>query len=142
MESWLYPLTASEFPSFLPPICSRKESPLDPASAPRESKERRRVQEETPEKYLDFLPHLHALVADGLFVRSGLFYVLPKASLKPLEELFRARLITFLVEKGLLPPERAQVLRTWQHSGFNVYRSQRVMTDEREDLERFAQYII
>ena len=42
-------------------------------------------------EYLDFHPHLHALVADGLFVRSGLFYVLPKASLKPLEELFRAR---------------------------------------------------
>ena len=62
-------------------------------------------------------------------------------TLKPLEELFRARLITFLVEKGLLHPARAQVLRTWQHSGFNVYRSRRVMADEREDLERLAQYI-
>ncbi len=29
-------------------------------------------------EYLDWHPHLHALVADGLFVRSGLFYVLPK----------------------------------------------------------------
>ena len=28
--------------------------------------------------YLDFHPHLHALVADGLFARSGLFYVLPE----------------------------------------------------------------
>jgi hypothetical protein len=27
-------------------------------------------------EYLDFHPHLHALVADGLFVRSRLFYVL------------------------------------------------------------------
>jgi len=36
-------------------------------------------------------PHLHALVADGFFVRSGLFYVLPEVSLKPLEELFRAQ---------------------------------------------------
>jgi len=53
-----------------------------------------------------FHPHLHALVADWLFARSGLLYVLPDASLKPLEELFRARVITFLVDKGLLPPER------------------------------------
>ena len=26
--------------------------------------------------------------------------------IKPLEELFRARVITFLLDKGLLPPER------------------------------------
>jgi len=69
---------------------------------------------------MDFHPHLHALVADGLFVRSGLFYVLPDAGLKPLEELFRARVITLLVDKGLLPPERANMLRGWVHSGFNV----------------------
>ena len=56
--------------------------------------------------------------SDGLFVRSGLFYVLPKVSLKPLEELFRARVITFLLEKGLLPPDRARMLRGWIHSGF------------------------
>ncbi len=80
--------------------------------------------------------------SDGLFVRSGLFYVLPDASLKPLEELFRARVITFLVDKGLLPPARAKMLRGWVHSGFNVHRSRRVLPDEREDIERLAQYII
>jgi len=93
-------------------------------------------------EYMDFHPHVHALVADGLFARSGLFYVLPDVSLKPLEELFRARVITFLVEKGLLPADRARMLRGWVHSGFNVHRSRRVLPDEREDLERLAQYII
>ena len=87
---------------------------------------------------LDFHPHLHALVADGLFARSGLFYGLPNVSLKPLEELFRARVITFLVDKDLLPPERANMLRGWVHSGFNVHRSRRVQPDKREDLERLA----
>ena len=93
-------------------------------------------------EYLDFHPHLHALVADGLFARSGLFYCLPNVSLKPLEEMFRARVITFLVDKGLLPVARANMLRGWVHSGFNVHRSRRVLPDEREDLERLAQYII
>ena len=32
---------------------------------------------------------------------------MPEVGLKPLEELFRARVITFLVQKGLLPPECA-----------------------------------
>ena len=69
---------------------------------------------------------VHALVADGLFTRDGLFHVIPAANLHPLEELFRARVITFLVGKGLLPPARAVMLRGWAHSGFNVYRSRRV----------------
>ena len=93
-------------------------------------------------EYLDFHPHLHALVADGLFTRDGKFHVMAEVTLKPLEELFRARMITFLVEKDLLPPDRAQMLRGWVHSGFHVHRSRRVMQDEREDLERLAQYII
>ena len=63
-------------------------------------------------------------------------------SLAPLEELFRARVITFLVKKGLLPPERARMLRGWAHSGFNVHRSHRVPPSNREDMERLAHYII
>jgi hypothetical protein len=84
----------------------------------------------------------------------ALTHVLQYASLNPLEDMFRARVITFLVDKGLLPPERARMLRGWVHSGFNVHRSRRVLPDERENppscfayyggtsLERLAQYII
>ena len=93
-------------------------------------------------EYLDFHPHLHALVADGLFARDGRFHVMPDADLQPLEELFRVWVITFLVDKGLLPPARADMLRGWVHSGFNVHRSRRVAPEERADLERLAQYII
>ena len=87
-------------------------------------------------------PHLYALAARGLFVDSGFFHVMPDVSRAPLEELFRARVITFLVKKGLLPPERARMLRGWTHSGFNIHRSQRVPPRYREDMERLAQYII
>ncbi len=34
-------------------------------------------------------PHLHIIVADGLFVQNGSFRVMPKFDLKPLQELFR-----------------------------------------------------
>jgi hypothetical protein len=73
-------------------------------------------------EHLDFHPHPLALVADGLFMRSGLFYVLPEVRLKPQEELFRARVIPFLVEKGLLSPDRANRLCGWLHSGFSKIR--------------------
>ena len=93
-------------------------------------------------EYLDFHPHLHLLMADGLFLRDERFLVLPENGMNAVEELFRARLITFLVGKELLPPDRALMLKGWKHSGFNVHRSRRIQPSEREDLERVARYII
>jgi len=93
-------------------------------------------------EYLGFHPHLHALVADGLFLRGGWFHVLPKTGIRPLEELFRTRTIAFLVNEGLLPSERARMLLGWKHSGFCVHCSKRVQSHQKEDLERLAQYII
>jgi len=93
-------------------------------------------------EYLDFHPHLHLLMADGLFLRDERFLVLPENGMNAVEELFRAKLITFLSKQGHLPPERARMLKSWKHSGFNVHRSRRIQPDEREDLERVARYII
>ena len=93
-------------------------------------------------EYLDFHPHLHLLMAEGLFLRDERFLVLPENGMNAVEELFRAKLITFLSKQGFLPPERARMLKEWKHSGFNVHRSRRIMPDEREDLERVARYII
>ena len=81
-------------------------------------------------EYLDFHPHLHALVADDLFDRQGRFHVMrtgenggkTAANLAgthaALEQLLRARVIAFLVEARFLPVDRARVLRGWVHSGF------------------------
>jgi hypothetical protein len=43
--------------------------------------------------YAIFHPHLHAIVADGLFRKNGTLYVLPKCDMKQLEEKKSGRLI-------------------------------------------------
>jgi hypothetical protein len=115
-------------------------------------------------EYLDFHPHVHALVADGLFVRDApqgasdppapaaptpasspqppAFLPLPESPLKPLEELFRAKVIHLLVAEKLLPPERVQVLYSWKHSGFNLHAGELVPPEAKADLEDLAQYIL
>ena len=113
-------------------------------------------------EYLDFHPHLHALVADGLLDREGRFHVIRTGELTgeltqeqrgttdaffagnhaELEQLFRARVLTFLVEVGLLPLDRARMLRGWVHSGFQVHQSRRIAANECQDIERLAQYIV
>jgi hypothetical protein len=92
--------------------------------------------------FLDHHPHLHAIVADGLFSEDGSFHTAPTRDLRPLENLFRARLLKMLVEKGRLPSERAEMLRKWKHSGFSLFRSRRIAPDKKDHAERLAQYII
>jgi hypothetical protein len=45
-------------------------------------------------------PHLHLLVADGLFMPNGSFHVMPEVGLKPLQELFRATVLKMLKKEG------------------------------------------
>ena len=93
-------------------------------------------------EYMGFNCHLHALVADGLFSPSGMFYVAPKVSTKPLEQMFRVRVIKMLVEEGLLAEELACKLLGWKHSGFSVYNGKPIKRNDSAGLQRVAQYII
>ena len=46
--------------------------------------------------YAKWHPYIHSIVADGLFSRSGIFYVMPKISLQPLADLFRVNVLSML----------------------------------------------
>ena len=93
-------------------------------------------------EYMGYNCHLHALVADGLFSPSGMFYVAPKISTKPLEQLFRVRVIQMLFEEGLLAEKLADNLLGWKHSGFSVYNGKPIKRNDTDGLKRVAQYII
>ena len=90
----------------------------------------------------NFHPHLHTLVADGLFRNSGTFYVMPEVDLQPLEEMFRARIIRMLQDQELLSDELAEKLYSWKHSGFSVHAGDPIKPDQKLALERTARYII
>ena len=51
--------------------------------------------------YAKWHPHIHSLVADGLFTENGVFHVMPKADLRPLAELYRAHVLKMLKAEGL-----------------------------------------
>jgi len=60
-------------------------------------------------------PHLHAIVADGLFTKSGVFCVMPKADLKPLAEVFRANVPKMLKKEGKITDGLMNNLMEWRH---------------------------
>ena len=93
-------------------------------------------------EYLNFHPHIHAVVADGLFTSQGMFYVMPRINTRVLEEMLRIRVIRMLVAERKLAKDLAGKLLSWRHSGFSVHNGNPVKREARLGLERLAQYII
>jgi ssDNA-binding Zn-finger/Zn-ribbon topoisomerase 1 len=93
--------------------------------------------------YARWHPHLHALVADGLFLESGYFFVMPKVDLRPLREMFRAHVLKLMKKEGLIDDSFIKMLMSWQHvSGFNVHNQVRIKPDDEKGIENLSQYII
>ncbi len=89
-----------------------------------------------------FHPHLHCIVSNGLFKDNGAFYVMPNVDLKPLEEIFRAKVFKMLKKEGKITDEIINNLMSWRHSGFSVHNGVRIARDDDEGREKIAQYII
>ncbi len=93
--------------------------------------------------YARWHPHLHALVADGLFTESGYFYVMPKVDLQPLAELFRASVLKMLQKEGRIDDAFIKMIMAWRHnSGFSVHNEVRINPGDSKGIENLAQYII
>ncbi len=71
-------------------------------------------------KYLDFHPHVHALVADGLLDSDGTSHLAPEIPDRVLSELFRNRVFKELLTHKLISPELVARMKTWKHTAFNV----------------------
>ena len=93
--------------------------------------------------YARWHPHLHDLVADGLFIESGYFFVMPKVDLYPLRELFRAHVLKMLKKEGLIDDIFIEMIMKWRHtSGFNVHNEVRIQLEDEQGIENLSQYII
>ncbi len=93
--------------------------------------------------YARWHPHLHALVADGLFLESGYFFVMPKVDLRPLRELFRAYVLKMLKKEGLKDDTFIKMILKWRHtSGFSVHNEVRIKPNDDKGIENLSQYII
>ncbi|MCF6188746.1 MAG: transposase, partial [Desulfobulbaceae bacterium] len=83
------------------------------------------------------------MVADGLFRRSGVFYVMPKLNITPLAGLFRANVLAMLNEEGLIDDAFIAMIMKWRHtSGFSVDNSVNIARDDDKGITNLAQYII
>ena len=89
---------------------------------------------ETFGDFLGFNPHGHVLVTDGCFPEKGLIKVAPAGRLKYLEKIFISKVLTLLLSKGKLTPDHINLLKSWKHSGFQVFCGPRIHPREKASL--------
>jgi ribosomal protein S27E len=70
---------------------------------------------------VNFNPHVHAFVADGVFEASGRFVALPPVPEALLAERLRRAVLGLLVRREAIPPALAAQMLAWRHSGFSVH---------------------
>ena len=87
------------------------------------------------------IPHAHLIVTDGLFADTGTFYMMRDVDLKPLEEIFRAKILKMLQKEGKIDQDMISKLLKWKHSGFGIDNGVRIEKDNVKGREAIAQYI-
>jgi hypothetical protein len=73
---------------------------------------------------------VHTLVADGLFLKRDIFYVMPDIDLQPLVELFKVSVLNMLKQEGPLGGDLIKKILSWRYnSGFSVHNRVSVKAD-------------
>jgi hypothetical protein len=91
---------------------------------------------------VNFNPHVHALVADGVFEASGRFVPLPPVPEALLAEELRRAVLRLLVRREAIPPALAGQMLSWRHSGFSVHNRVRVAAGDSECRKSLAGYML
>ncbi|MFC1595540.1 IS3 family transposase, partial [Gemmatimonadota bacterium] len=89
-----------------------------------------------------FHPHLHAIVTGGGWSEGCTWQPIFGWDRPVLGKLFEAEVFRFLRKRELLSAERMELIRSWRHSGFNVYVGEAIGSGDRQTLEHVARYLL
>jgi len=90
---------------------------------------------------VNFHPHLHARVTDGVFTPTGWFVAFPKIDLYALEHLFRHRVLRMLLRERRIDETVIRKLLGWRHSGFSPHNAVRIAAQDTEGRRGVAESI-
>ncbi len=89
-----------------------------------------------------FQPHIHALVADGVFQPNGVFRVLPPIPTDVLEEGLREKVFALLKREGCIDDQLIDRMRAWHHTGFSTHNGVRLRARDADGRRQLARYMI
>lgn len=96
-------------------------------------------------KTLNYHPHFHIIVADGLFSADGEDLLFHEAALTPddiadTEDSIRKRVLRYFGRKGWFNKATIMRMNSYENSGFSLNANVRIPSWDREGLERLIRY--
>jgi hypothetical protein len=95
---------------------------------------------QTAGDFLNWNPHIHALIACAVFHPDGSMAPVALLQANIIQELFEANVFRLLVKKELIGKDLITKMRSWKHTGFQVYAGPQMT--EKQDILRVGLYII
>ena len=86
-------------------------------------------------------PHIHAVVAEGVFAENGRFVALGGMWKQHVEDFWQERVFRLLLESHKIHEQAVASMRSWRHSGFSVDTSVRVEAQDHGGMGRLIGYI-
>ena len=90
---------------------------------------------------LNFNPHLHAIVSDGVFDAAGNCHRLPAFSAEAFTKIFAHKVLTAMRNARLIDQSVIDNILSWQHSGFSVWAGEPIAHDNADSIQFLARYI-
>jgi len=90
----------------------------------------------------NFHPHVHALASRGGWTVSGEWIPVPYVDEAAAEELFRHKVLALLHRRGLLSPQRIELLLSWRRSGFSIHNRVWVHPGNGREFEALVRYMM
>ncbi len=90
---------------------------------------------------LNFNPHLHSFVADGVFDKDNTFHKLGFMDCEKLTLLFAHKVLAAMLEKGLIPQAVVDSILTQKHTGFSVWAGDTINPKDQDARLFIARYI-
>lgn len=87
-------------------------------------------------------PHVHAVVADGVFLPDGTFRPVPSPDPEKLMILFRHKVVKRLLALGKITETTVEILNKFRHSGFSVYQGRPIPACDGKAREKLAVYVL
>jgi hypothetical protein len=90
---------------------------------------------------INWHPHIHAVVADGVFLPSGKFIPLT-ISPEKFKTVWENKVFDFLIKEGRIEWKTVESMKSWKHSGFSVDTSVHIDKGDNAGMMRLIQYIV
>jgi hypothetical protein len=91
---------------------------------------------------INWHPHIHAVVADGVFMPSGKFIPIPQIPPEKFKRVWENKVFDFLIKEGRIEWGTVESMKSWKHSGFSVDTSVHIDKGDKQGMMRLIQYIV